>query len=99
MSLRALLADVLAELAAAQELDELGAQKHAHQQRRGARDQHPARSRARDYRQQSHQSRPAVNAEHTASRPTPRDPLTSITSPGLISSRTSGAASAAVVAR
>src|SRR5437764_8110238 len=99
MPLRALLADVLPELAPAQELDELGAEKHTHQQRRGAGDQHPARGRSRDYSQRRHQSRLAVNAEHTASSPTPREPLTSTTSPGLTSSRTIDAASVAVATR
>src|SRR6185437_1898924 len=90
MALRPLLADVLAELAVAQEVDELRAQEQAHQQRGGAGDQHPPGCRA------GHASSSlAPRARQTSSRPTPRDALTSTTSPGASSSGTMVAASAA----
>ena len=48
-----------------------------------------------DQGQRRHQCR-AVSAEQTTSSPTPREPLTSTTSPGRTNSRTSDAACAAV---
>src|SRR5262249_31333648 len=81
--LGALLADVLAELALAQEGDELGGQEDADQQRGRPGDEdlahHPA----------------ACSASVTTSSPTPREALTSTTSPAAMSSGISAAASAA----
>src|SRR5205823_6484223 len=88
MALRALLADVLAELAHAQERDELRAEEDADEQRRRARDE-----------DLPHQRRPTgsvpCSAWATTSRPTPRDPLTRTVSPSRSSEGTSCAASAA----
>ena len=81
--LRPLLADVLAELARAQERDELRRQEDAYEQGRGPRDQHLAHQPA------------ACSASVTISSPTPRDPLTSTTSPAPTSSGSSAAASPA----
>ena len=67
--LRPVLADVLAELALAQERDELRRQEDAHEQGRGPRDQDLAHQPA------------ACSASVTTSSPTPREPLTSTTSP------------------
>src|ERR1019366_6567337 len=82
MTLRAVIANVLAELAPAQELDELRREEDADQQGGGAADQDLC-----------HQ-RPA-SASATRSRATPRDPLTSTVSPACRRARTSSAAAAA----
>src|SRR5215218_5649874 len=84
--LRAFLADPLAELAPAQELDELGREEDADQQRRRPADEDLAHQRF---------SSSAASAWATTSRPTPRDALTSTTSPGSTSARASSAAAAA----
>ena len=77
VALGALLADELAELAVAQERDELRRQEDADEQRRRARDEDLA-----------HQAPAAARMPaETASRPTPRDALTSTVSPGRTSSR------------
>src|SRR5512144_1717268 len=99
MALRALLTDVLAELALTQEGDELGRQKDADQQRRGARDQHaphqrlplgalmacvassPGAALTRGVAPSPSEAG-ARSASRTRSSPTPREPLTSTTSPG-----------------
>src|SRR3954468_16504421 len=81
--LRALLADVLAELARPQERDEPGRQEDADEQGRRPRDQDLAHQPA------------ACSASVTTSSPTPRDALTSTTSPGPTTSGSSAAASAA----
>ena len=65
VALGSLLADVLAELAPAQELDELGAEEQAQQQRGGSRDQDAPGDGA-------HQTRtPAASARHTELEPDP----------------------------
>ena len=75
--LRALLADLLAELALAQELDELRREEDADEQRGGAADEDLA-----------HQPPPrAASASATTSSPTPREALTSTTSPGAARAR------------
>ena len=91
--LRALLADVLAELASAQELDELRPEEDRDQKRGEARDQDLAeddapRASAPAWRGCRRDSSLLVSACATRSRPTEREPLTSTTSPGSISSRT-----------
>src|SRR5581483_4938709 len=97
VSLRALLTDVLTELSPAQKGDEPRAEEHAQQERRGSGDQYPDRDRARvDHRQRAHKARLSIRDEQTSARPTPREPLTSTTSPGFTSACTSGAASAAL---
>ena len=86
MAFRTLLADVLPELARADERDELRAQEDADQQRGGPRDQHAAHQPA---------SAACASASATASRPTPREAFTSTASPARTSLGTSVAACAA----
>src|SRR5437763_7065442 len=95
MPLRALLADVLPELAPASELDELGAEEQTGQKRRGARDEHLPRGVVGDRGDQPHWLSASTSASVTSSSPTPRDALMSTTSPGASSSGTSAAASPA----
>ncbi len=91
VALRALLADVLAELALAQELDELRAQEDADQQRGRAGDQDRAPSALPRRRAPAS----AASASATRSSPTPREPLTSTVSPAPSSVRDELAAAAA----
>ncbi len=91
MALRAVLADLLAELALAQELDELRAEEDADEQRRGAPEENPAHqdrpgpaSRASAEAPAASAragSRPPPSPSATRSSPTPREPLTSTVSP------------------
>src|SRR5581483_2228327 len=85
--LGALLADVLPELVGAEEVDEPGADDDRDDERDERCDQ--------DSR---HGATAPASASATRSSPTERDPLTSTTSPGRTSSRTSSAASPAVAA-
>src|SRR2546423_2467146 len=109
VSFGALLADVLAELPLAQELDELGAQEDADQQRRGAAEEDAAHqlrrapaagaaSLARALARPTSARAPSASA--TRSSATPREPFTSTVSP-LRSSppRASAAVSASATAR
>src|SRR5947209_18724397 len=79
--LGAILANVRAELVAAQELDEARADGDRHDQRDESCDQDTGHS---------------ASASATTSRPTEREPLTSTASPGLTISRATATASAAV---
>ena len=83
-------ADVLAELPVAQERDELRREEDADEQRGGARDQDLCPRLALP----GHRLRPPA-PRRTASRPTPREPLTSTVSPARASSGSIDAASAA----
>src|SRR2546421_11058446 len=95
MSLWTLLPDVLSELPASQELDELRAEEQAHQQRRRSGDQDAAGNRAgQTGRRREHQSS-SRSASQTRLSPTPREPLTSTRSPDSSSSGRIAAASVA----
>ena len=97
VALRAVLADLLAELALAQELDELRAEEDADQQRGRAAEQNPAHSALpRPGARRQHRGRIAIgragprsaaSVAATRSRPTPREPLTSTVSPSRSSRR------------
>src|SRR6185312_3772692 len=94
MALRPLLADVLPELALADERDELRAQEDADEQRGGPRDQHAPHQRAASSAAAVAPSS-AASAATTTSRPTPREAFTSTVSPARTSFGTSVAACAA----
>ena len=101
------LADVLAELLLAQDLDELRAEEDRDQHRRHAGDQDLAAVDRRSSRPSTSASAPAgethasladpgrASASATRSRPTEREPLTRTTSPAPSSGATSSAAASA----
>src|SRR3954466_6198992 len=101
----ALLADLLAELLLAQELDELRPEEHAERERGDARDEdlaehlYPAAGEAAPGPPEPGEARRVTpGGASTLSRPAERDPFTSTRSPGRASSSSSAPASSGVAA-